>query len=406
MVTDFYPPFLGGVEILVSTVSRELVRRGHEVSVATLGAEGLPPDELDGGVRVHRISASVQRSRRLFSNEGRMWAPPAPDPEAAAGLRRIVARERPDLVHGHDWLARSYLPLKRRHGPALVMSLHYFTLSCPKKSLLYKGSPCSGPALRKCLPCAARHYGAAKGSAVVLAQRAFSRAERALVDVFLPVSEAAAVGNGLTRGGRPYVVVPNLVPPAPDARARDDLLAGLPAEPFLLFVGDMRPAKGIGVLLEAYRRLPAPPPLVLIGKVWPDTPRDLPPDVVVRREWPNSAVREAMRRCLTLVAPSLLPEPFGIVVAEAFAAGRPVVASATGGIPEILRDGAEGLLVPPGDVGALTAALERITRDDGLRETLAANAGRRANDFAPDAVLPRLEAAYESALRRYERGPA
>jgi glycosyltransferase involved in cell wall biosynthesis len=403
MVTDYYPPFVGGVEILVSTVSRELVRRGHDVAVATLGADGLPASEIDEGVRVYRIQTTAGKIPSLFKSETRLWAPPAPDPEAVAGLRRVLALERPSVVHGHDWLARSYLPLKRRSGPPLVMSLHYFTLSCPKKSLLFEGSPCSGPALAKCLPCAGRHYGPVKGSLVVLAQHAFSRAERALVDVFLPVSQATAADNGLVNGDSRYSVIPNLVPPARDPAPHAHLLDQLPAEPFLLFVGDLRPAKGIGVLLGAYRRLAAPPPLVLIGKAWPDTPDDLPPGATVFHDWPNPAVREAMRRCLALTAPSLLPEPFGIVVAEALAAGRPVVASAVGGIPEVVRHEAEGLLVPPGDIAALAAAFDRIARDPGLSERLAANASRRSADYAPDVVLPRLEAAYASVLAGRER---
>jgi glycosyltransferase involved in cell wall biosynthesis len=277
------------------------------------------------------------------------------------------------------------------------MSLHYFSLSCPKKSLLYGGSPCSGPALAKCLGCAGRHYGRGKGAAVVLAQRTFSRAERAFVDLFLPVSEDTATGNGLPGSGLPYVVVPNLVPPAGEAAGHEDLLGQLPDEPFLLFVGDVRPAKGIHVLLDAHSRLAARPPLVLIGKVWADTPRELPPGVLLLRNWPNAAVRAAMGRSLALVAPSLWREPFGIVVAEALAAGRPVVASAIGGIPEIVRDGVEGLLSPPNDVGSLAAALERIVGDDGLREALAGNARRRSREYLPDTVLPRVEAAYERA---------
>jgi glycosyltransferase involved in cell wall biosynthesis len=400
MISDFYPPYVGGVEVLVSTLARELVDRGHHVVVTTLAAEDLPAIELDRGVHVYRIRSTTQRSRRLFATEARTWAPPAPDPEALAGLRSVVARERPEIVHGHDWLARSYLPLKRRRGPALVMSLHYFTLSCPKKNLLFHGSPCSGPALAKCLGCASRHYGRGKGAAVVLGQRTFSHAERALVDLFLPVSEDTARGNRLPGSGLPYVVLPNLVPPAGEAAAHEDLLAQLPAEPFLLFVGDVRPAKGIQVLLDAYSRLAAPPPLVLIGKVWADSPGDLPPGVILLRNWPNAAVRAAMRRSLALVAPSLWREPFGIVVAEALAAGRPVVASAIGGIPEIVRDGVEGLLLPPGDTGALAAALERIVRADGLSEALAANARRRSEAYAPDAVVPRVEAAYECAVTR------
>jgi glycosyltransferase involved in cell wall biosynthesis len=400
MVSDFYPPFLGGVEVLVSSLSRELVRRGHEVAVATLSAPGLPAGEVDDGVRVHRLRSSTQRAGRLFASEARPWAPPAPDPGAVAGLRAVLAAERPDVVHGHDWLARSYLPLhRRRRGPGLAMSLHYFTLSCPKKNLMHDGAPCSGPALGKCLLCAGRHYGAAKATAVVLGQQAFSRAEAALVDLFLPVSEATAAGNGLTGSGRPYEVVPNFVREPGDASVHEALLAALPAEPFLLFVGDVRADKGIHVLLEAYARLADPPPLVLVGKVWPQTP-PVPAGVALLRDWPNAAVREAMRRCLALVAPSVWPEPFGIVVAEALAAGRPVVASAIGGIPEIVRDGREGLLVAAGDPAALAAALERVARDEGERERLAAGARARSATYAADAIVPRFEAAYARVAAR------
>jgi glycosyltransferase involved in cell wall biosynthesis len=396
MVSDFYPPFLGGVEVLVKSVSRELVLRGHDVAVATLRLPGLPASQLDDGVRVHRIGTTAQRAGRLFTTSARPWAPPVPDPEAVAALKAVLAEERPDVVHGHDWLARSYLPLqRRRRGPAFVMSLHYFTLSCSKKSLMYHGAPCGGPSLAKCIGCAGRHYGSAKGAGIVLGQFAFSRLEAARVDLFLPVSQATAYGNGVLRAGLPHEVIPNLVAPASDPGPHLDLLEELPAQPFLLFVGDVRHDKGAHVLLHAYQEMREPPPLVLIGKVWPDTPRELPQGVKLLRDWPNPAVRAAMSRCLALVAPSIWPEPFGIVVAEALAAGRPVVGSAIGGIPELVRDGREGLLVPPGDIAALTRALERVCRDEQLREALSGNALRRADHFTPDAVLPRLEGAYE-----------
>jgi len=138
---------------------------------------------------------------------------------------------------------------------------------------------------------------------------------------------------------------------------------------------------------------------VLIGKVWPDTPRDLLPGVTLLRDWPNGAVRDAMRRCLALVVPSVWGEPFGIVVVEALAAGRPVVASAIGGIPEIVHDRREGLLVAPGDAAALTAALHTIVDDGALREALADNALLRARTYTPAEVIPRFEAAYESVRR-------
>jgi len=403
MITDFYPPFVGGVEMVVSGVSRELVRRGHEVAVATLAAPGLPATSVLDGVRVHRIAASAQRFRGLFATEARPWAPPAPDPEAVAALAALVRRERPDVVHGHDWLARSFLPLKRRGGPALAVSLHYFTHSCPKKSLMHRGAPCSGPALRKCLGCAGAHYGRAKGAAVVAGQFACSRADARLVDLFLPVSAATAAGNGLPGSGVPYEVILNFAPPAPDPAPHAALLERLPREPYLLFVGDLRREKGIDVLLAAYARLAAAPPLVLIGKPWPDTPRDLPPGVALHASWPNPAVRAAMQRCLCLVVPSVWPEPSPIVLYEGLAAGRPVVASRIGGIPEMVRDGEEALLLPAGDEPALARALERLVRDRGLREALAAGARRRAASFTPAAIVPRYEAAYERIVRARSR---
>src|SRR5207245_2149222 len=61
MVSDFYPPYIGGVEVLVANLSRELVLRGHEVAVATLAGPDLPASSLDDGVRVHRIRTTTQR---------------------------------------------------------------------------------------------------------------------------------------------------------------------------------------------------------------------------------------------------------------------------------------------------------------------------------------------------------
>jgi glycosyltransferase involved in cell wall biosynthesis len=413
MISDFYPPFLGGVEVVVAGLSRELAARGHAVAVASLAHARAPRADSgpvagngdDGRVRVYPVRTSAQRAGGLFATSDRRWAPPAPDPEAVAGLRAVVRRERPDVVHGHDWLARSYLPLKRHgRGPAFVMSLHYYTLSCPKKNLMYRGAPCTGPALAKCLGCAGWHYGRAKGAAVVLGQRIFSRVEASRVDLFLPVSRAAAEGNGLPSAGLPYEVVPNLLSTQPAPEEHGSLLHQLPAEPFFLFVGDIRRDKGVDVLLEAYQTLHEPPPLVLIGETWGDTPDDFPRGARVLRDWPNAAVRAAMGRCLALVVPSLWREPFGMVVAEALAAGRPVVGSAIGGIPEIVRDGREGLLVPPGDAPALSRALERIARDPGQREALARDASDRAARFRPETVVPRVEAAYERAMRDARRG--
>ncbi len=280
------------------------------------------------------------------------------------------------------------------------MSLHYYTLACAKKNLMAHAVPCDGPGVGKCLNCAAHHYGAAKGTATVLANWGMAAAERVLVDMFISVSQATAVGNRLDASAVPHAVIPNFVPdPGPVSPARTAAyLAQLPQEPFLLFVGDLRPIKGLTVLLEAYAGLAGAPPLVLIGKRWPDTPAELPPNTCVLHDWPNEAVRAAWERSLIGLAPSLWREPFGIVVIEAMAGGSPVIAARVGGIPEIVVDGETGLLVPPGDAAALRAAMARLIDSADLRQAMGQAARRRAAAYAVSAVVPRIEAVYRGVL--------
>jgi glycosyltransferase involved in cell wall biosynthesis len=262
MVTDFYWPFLGGVEQHVRTLSHALVGRGHEVTVATLWHDGLAAEEADQGVRVVRLRGSAQRANWLFSQPARPWAPPIPDPEITLGLRRIIARQRPQIVHGHDWLARSFLPLKAWSGAKWVQSLHYYTLSCAKKNLMLDESPCGGPGWRKCLGCGARHYGPIKGTATTVGNWVMGAAERAATDLFISVSQATAHGNQLDGAWAKQVVIPNFLPETAPSSTEElaPYLAQLPDGEFLLFVGDLRPMKGLTVLLEAYAALQDSPP--------------------------------------------------------------------------------------------------------------------------------------------------
>jgi glycosyltransferase involved in cell wall biosynthesis len=398
MVTDFYWPFVGGVEQHVRRLSHALASRGNQVAVVTLSQEGLADFEYDGEVRVYRVRSAVQRLPFLFVQDKRRWAPPFPDPGVTRALRRILALEKPHIIHGHDWLARSFLPLKTASGAKFVMSLHYYTLSCAKKNLMIAGKHCSGPRLAKCLACAAPHYGALKGIPITLANWIMSAAERAAVDRFIAVSQATAEGNGLTGKDR-FEVIPNFMPDDRPATAdQSPYLAQLPQEPFLLFVGDLRRDKGLEVLLEAYRNLTAAPPLVLVGKAWAETPAEFLPGVTVLTDWPNEAVLAAWERSLIGIVPSLWPEPFGIVVIEAMAAGRPVVASRTGGIPDLVQDGETGLLFPPGDAKGLRLALEKLLGDPPLRERMGRAGKARAAAFQAAAVVPRIEQVYRDLL--------
>lgn len=399
MITDFYWPFVGGVEQHVRHLSRALAVRGHEVAVATLGNASLESVAYDGPVRVYRIQTSMQRAPGIFTTTERPWAPPFPDPEATLRLAQIIRREQPQILHGHDWLARSALPLKSMSGAKFVLSLHYYTLSCAKKNLMFQDVPCSGPEFTKCLGCAAAHYGLGKGIPITFANWIVSRLERANVDCFLPVSMATAMGNGLSDPDH-FQIIPNFV--SEGTNETNDIksyLAQLPEEPFLLFVGDLRRQKGLHVLLSAYSSLPGAPPLVLIGKVWNDTPKVFPANVTVLKNWPNEAVLVAWKRSLMGIVPSIWPEPFGIVIIEAMISGRPVIASSIGGIPDLVRHGSSGLLVPPGDPLALAYAIRCLLANPELREKMSRNARHQAAAYRIAVVVPRVEHIYERLLQ-------
>lgn len=401
LLTQFYPPVLGGEERHVRDLGATLAARGHEVAIATLRQAGAPDRELDGDRRVYRLPATVQRAAWLFQEPGRRQVPPGPDPEAVLALRRVIARERPTVVHAHNWLVHSFLPLKVWSGAKLVVTLHDYSLACAKKSLMYRDDrPCTGPAPRKCGACAGAHYGPAKGIATLLGTWTLGAAERVAVDMFLPVSRAVAVGNGLVGGRWPYTVIPNFVPDVIAAAGDDEpRLAQLPREPYLLFVGDLRGHKGVDVLLRAYAALGDAPPLVLIGRACPDTPAALPSNVTMLHDWPHRAVMAAWRRSLLGVVPSVCPDSCPTVAMEAMATGRAVVASRIGGLPDLVDDGETGLLVPPGDPQALGGALARLLADAGLRGRMGETARRKVRAFQASNVVTRIEGVYGDLLR-------
>ena len=147
LVAQWFPPIIGGEEWHVHHLGQELIRRGHEVTVVTLLQPGLAEDEDVDGMRVRRIGGTVQRVGALFRDAARKSAAPIPDPELVAAFRRIVSEVSPDVVHAHNWLVHSYLPIKRVSGIPLVLTLHDFSLVCARKDHMLLGvADCSGPA--------------------------------------------------------------------------------------------------------------------------------------------------------------------------------------------------------------------------------------------------------------------
>jgi glycosyltransferase involved in cell wall biosynthesis len=200
--------------------------------------------------------------------------------------------------------------------------------------------------------------------------------------VIAPSSALAEAVRGL--GARDVRVIPSGVD-VPEETGEED------EPPFLLFAGRLSPEKGILELLEAADGMP----LVVAG----DGPlRDRVPGAL--GFVPPHELARLYERAAVVAVPSYR-EGFGVVCAEAMAHGRPVVASAVGGLLDLVVDGETGLHVAPGDVRALRAALERLLGDRELRSRLGAAGRERVRErFSWAAVTEATVAAYRDALGR------
>lgn len=401
-LAQFLPPVSGGEERHVWNLSRALARRGHEVTLLGFATDDdLPGETVADGVRLVRVRTSASRLPFLYSDPSRPHALPLPDPEVTRQIRHEITTRRYDVAHAHNWIVNSALGPARQAGLPLVMTLHDYSHICATKRLMEHGRKrCPGPAPRRCLSCAGDHYGRATGT-VTLAANSLSARRRAA-----GISEVAAVSSAVARGVdippgqwlhsarlQPRVI-PNFIP---DEIVLDEIPPTAADAP-LLFVGDLSPDKGVQVLLDAYARLESAPRLVLAGRSATPDAWAFPPGAEWTGPLPHEEVVALFRSARAVVVPSVWEDPCPTVVLEAMAAGRPVVGAASGGIVDMVVDGVTGLLVPPGDVAALAAALDSILRRPEAAETLGRAGRDRARQFTVSAVVERIEGMYLDAL--------
>ncbi len=404
LVTDSYPPLIGGATRAAHLLARELVARGHEVCVATITQEGAPSREWFDGVEVRRLHGVTLRLPWFSADPYRRNPPPFPDPETAFRLRRLVRTFGPDLVHAYGWMTYSCaVALLGTDTPMLLSARDYGNI-CAKRTLVFKGSVCSGPAPAKCAGCASSFYGVPKGLVatvgVLTGRRLLRNRMRALHSVSGWMQEV--MHQHLLPSGRgralPKAVIPDFRESVEEHAADPELLVQLPDRPFILFVGALRRIKGIDELLAAYARLDSDVPLVLIGTMAPDTPARFPDGVTVLDQVPYATVMAAWDRALFGVFPSVLAEPLGNVLHEAMSRGRPVIGTKPGGHSEMVDDGETGFLVPAGDPDALLAAMTRLIEDDLLRIRMGEVARERAARFTAAEAMPRFEDLYRRAV--------
>jgi glycogen(starch) synthase len=396
MLTQFYPPIVGGQERHVRDLAHALAARGHEVEVATIATNGDDGTSLDDAVPIHRIRTTAQRIPRLYTDPDRPHALPLPDPELRAGIGRVLGERRFDVAHAHDWIVNSLLvPARRTHTPVLLTQ-HDYSHVCATKRMMRGDLVCTGPELVACIRCAAAKHGPVVGPGVALANFAGRRARRIAVTNFVPVSETVASRTELV-GANHYEVIPNFVPDhiLVDPASLDDVdRTGAP----MLFVGDLTMDKGVGVLFDAYRLLTKPPPLLLVGRVLPETPADRPPGSELLGPTHPDQVLALMRGASIVVVPSIVLDACPTVVLEAMAAGRPVVASASGGITDLVDDGATGTLVPPGNPSALARALDSMIADPTMALAMGRKGRERVSAYTASAIAGRVEGLYRQVV--------
>jgi glycosyltransferase involved in cell wall biosynthesis len=204
-----------------------------------------------------------------------------------------------------------------------------------------------------------------------------------------------ALGWGVEPGHA--TVLPNPAPPLPELRSRDELRAELALDgPTLAFAGRLTAQKSLDAGIEAARR--AGVALVVAG----DGPDRAALERLGHARFVGPLPRQRVLELFRAADASLLSsswENFPHTVVEALAVGTPVIATRTGGVAEVVRDGENGLVVEPGDLDALTGAIERFFADRALAERLRANAAASVTDYAPERVYGRLAEILAGAVR-------
>jgi glycosyltransferase involved in cell wall biosynthesis len=372
VVSGIWPPDVGGPATHAPELADWLRDRGHEVEVLTMADRAPAP----AGYAVHWVSRRSPRGVRHV--------------RGLLAVRRHAARA--DVVYSTGLVTRSALGarlartpvvLKLTSDPTYERSLRYRLTKRDVESFQRQ------PGLRLRLLRSVRDFAVRRASHVVI-----------------PSASLAELARSWGVPPERVTVVPNAIAPPDGLAARDELRArhGLDG-PTLVFAGRLAPQKSLDVALDALTRT-EPVTLLVAG--------DGPDRVTLERRadelgldgrarflgpQPRETVLELLRAADGVLLPSSW-ENFPHVLVEALAVGTPVVATSVGGVTEIVEDGANGLLVPPGDPESLAAAIRRLFADEQLRERLRRAAPASVERFAPERVYGELERILEDAARR------
>ncbi|TMQ28320.1 MAG: glycogen synthase [Candidatus Rokuibacteriota bacterium] len=382
LVTREYPPHIyGGAGVVADQLSRALARR-MAVEVRCFG----PREPRRDGIAVRgytpweRVGGGKDAPRFVPALE-----------TLSIGLAMARDEVDADVVHAHTWYAdMGALWISTLYRIPLIVTLHSMEPLRPWKA----DQLGSGYLLSSWI----------EKTAVESAHRVIAVSHKMREDILAHFAAAP----------ERVVVIHNGIDPDQFKRtaARDavDRLGVRP--PFVLFVGRITDQKGIFHLLEAAPRLPADVQVVLCASA-PDTPeieerlrravQGRPNILWINEMVPVDVVTQLYSHAAVFVCPSVY-EPFGLINLEAMACEAPVVASAVGGIVEVVEDGKTGVLVPPAQPEALADAIGRVLANPTLARDMGRAGRKRVEEkFSWASVAERTEQVYADAITEFKR---
>lgn len=402
----------GGAEVVCLGLVDGLRNRGHEVSLFGMADERNP---IDTDADCYPSPMDYHAGRGLLRKSGEALRT-IYGLEARRGMRRLLLRRKPDLIHAHNiyhQLTPSILAPARDLGIPVILTLHDYKLLCPVYTFLKHGEVCERCLGRVPFPLLTGRCkdGDPVAGAVLFAEAALHRMLKSYEKgVTLFTSPSHFLREKMVEGGTDpdrIVHLPNALPFSPTVVDAPFTPPPAADHPTLIWVGRMSHEKGLATLLHALARCPESLRLQLVG----DGPEeealrrlaaelDLGPE---RLEWMGRRGRDEIPGLMAAAAGSVVPsewyENAPISVLESLALGRPVLGSDLGGLPDMVVDGLSGWIFKAGDREDLGRVLSEWAGSESQRLERGRQAHAQARErFHPDRVLDETLALYDQVL--------
>jgi len=404
LISEFYPPKISGIGQHVRRLAVSLAKRDHEVQVLSSDSSH-KCIENDGNVRVIRTNHALSNLNWIFTDKNMSYVAPMPDFILKRAITKVILTCTPDIVHVHGLPMFTVAALKKRfpHLP-MISTLHDYGFFCPKQTSFdeNKGSLChhKKPLIAKCPSCARNTHGLIKSLAITASLLVF----RKLLNNF---DNVVAVSNYLRNvakevGFHNVRVIPNFIDLTEIKTIEKSCHSnGRFSLTDILYVGALTAYKGVPVLLKAYKTLRKDPDfisgLTLVGRLHQKLSLNVSDSrIKTVFNMPGNIAFSYIQHAKMVVVPSIWPESFSFAALEAMAFKKPVIASATGGLTEIVQDQETGLLVPPNHYLELASAIKYLLEEPKRRKSMGIEGYKRvAKWFSVEKVLPQIEKMYE-----------